>query len=50
LHRVPEVAQPIDIAAHGANVDLQALRQIASGPLPPLLKQSEQRQQAGGSL
>jgi hypothetical protein len=45
VHRVAEVAQPVDVAAHGAHGDLQPLGQLRAGPVAGLLQQRQQPEQ-----
>ena len=45
-HRIAQLAQFLDVPAHRARVDLEALAQIAAGPLPARLQEGEKPQQA----
>ena len=45
VHRVAEVAQPVDVAADGARGDPQPLGQLGAGPVAPGLQQRQQAQQ-----
>ncbi len=44
---IAELAQTVDIAAHGTRADVQPLRQQRPRPVPARLEQREQRQQSG---
>ena len=50
VHRVAEVAQPLDVAADRAAADLEAPRELLAGPVAPGLQQREELQQAAGGL
>ena len=44
LHRVAEVAQLVDVAAHGPGGDAQPVRKLGTRPLLPHLQQGQQAQ------
>ena len=48
LHRIAQLTQAIDIAAHGARVHTQFRSERRPGPVPPRLQQAGQSQQPGG--
>lgn len=49
-HRVPQLAQPVDVASHGPVGDAEPIGQFAARPLPWHLQQGEQTEQAGGGV
>ncbi|GAB2955455.1 hypothetical protein GCM10027280_49880 [Micromonospora polyrhachis] len=50
MDRIAEVAQLLDVSAHGPHVDLKALCQVGSDPITGSLQQREQTQQSGGGF
>jgi hypothetical protein len=46
LHVVAHLAQPVDVAAHGAVTDAEPLGQQGAGPISAGLQQRQQRQQS----
>lgn len=47
---IADVAQPVDIAPHGAHADAQALGRRGAGPVPAGLQQRQQGQQSRGRM
>jgi len=50
VHGVTEVAQLLDVAAHGPRVHLEPPGQGRTGPLARRLQETEEAQQAGGGF
>jgi hypothetical protein len=48
VHRVAELAQPVDVAADGPPGDAEPLGQLGAGPVAPRLEQREELQEAPG--
>src|SRR5262249_7471805 len=47
---VAEVAQPVDVAAHGPQADAEPAGEFGTGPVPPGLEEGKQAKQAGRGL
>src|SRR6516162_4284062 len=50
VHRVAQVAQPVDVAAQGPQADAEPAGQLGAGPVAPGLQQRQQAQQPGRCL
>ena len=50
LHRIPEPAQLVDVAADRARADLEPVGQLLAGPFAPHLQQGQQGEQSCGGL
>jgi hypothetical protein len=50
VHGIAEVAQLLDVAAHGPRVHLEPPSQFRAGPFARRLQETQEAQQAGGRL
>jgi hypothetical protein len=50
LHRVTQLAQPVDVAAQRAHGDLEPFRQVGAWPVPMGLQQRQQPQRPGARV